>query len=232
MGRISKLGSIFGVALFATFSGISPVWSATDQELLLDQTAKTVEHMTGEMEFGPARDLLSRARAVLIVPSLVKGGFIFGAEGGNGVLLARTGGHWSPPAFFVVGSASFGLQAGLEHAEIVMLIMSDRSLRAIQDGSLKFGAGAGITVVNLSGGAEAATPVNLAGDIIIWTSGMGLYGGLTLNGSVIKPREEWNEKFYGRPILVPEILARKVSNPLADPLQRELMNLERVSIDD
>ena len=129
--------------------------------------------------------MLQGAEAVYIVPKLVKGGFIFGAEGGDGVLLHRTGHGWSTPNFYGMGSASFGLQAGLEQAELVFIINTERALRGIEKGEFKLGAGAGLTVVTLSGGAEGATTAH-GGDIVVWTSGTGAYGGLTFNGSVIK----------------------------------------------
>jgi lipid-binding SYLF domain-containing protein len=195
---------------------------ASDQTDLLRRATHTAEHMQRDPAFDAARRMLHNARAVLIVPSLVKGGFIFGAEGGNGVLLARTRHGWSNPAFYTMGSASFGLQIGLEQAEIVLLIMSDRALRAVERAQFKFGAGAGLTVVTLSAGAEGATAPNLSGDIVIWTSATGAYGGLTLNGSIIKEREEWNEDFYGHPVAVPEILSGRARNPEANPLREEI----------
>lgn len=219
MRNIMSLAAIAVAALLFT----APNASASDQTDLVASASTTIDHMRTDPAFGPARNMMDKARAMLIVPSLIKGGFIFGAEGGNGVLLARTGGAgWSPPAFYTVGSASFGLQAGLEKAQIVMLIMSDRALKAVQDGDVKLGAGGGLTIATLSAGAEAATPTNLAGDIIIWTSATGLYGGLTLNGSVIKGRNEWNEAYYGRPIAVGEILAGRMRNPGSEPLRQKL----------
>ena len=125
------------------------------------------------------------------MPKLVKGGFIFGAEGGDGVLLRRTGHGWSEPKYYSMGSASFGLQAGLEQAELVFIINSDAALAGIEHGNFKLGAGAGLTVVNLSG-AEGATTAH-GGDIVVWTSGSGAYAGLTFNGSVISPDKDMND---------------------------------------
>ena len=87
--------------------------------------------------------MMDGAKAVYIVPKLVKGGFIFGAEGGDGVLLRRTAHGWSEPKFYGMGSASFGLQAGLEQAELVFIINSNRALSGIEHGNFKLGAGAG-----------------------------------------------------------------------------------------
>ena len=131
-------------------------------------------------------------------------------------------GSWSDPAFYTIGSASFGLQIGLEQAQLVLVIMSDRALRGIEQGKMKLGAGAGLTVITVGANAQGATPANLAGDIIAWASSKGAYGGLTLEGSVLAPKDEWNADFYGRPLSVREIVSGKAANPDAAALRRDL----------
>lgn len=165
---------------------------ASDKVKLLDHASETVAHLRSDPAFSQARTMLQGAEAVYIVPRLVKGGFIFGAEGGDGVLLHRTGHGWGVPRFYGMGSGSFGLQVGLERAELVFIINSKRALNGIEKGEVKLGAGAGLTVVTLSGGAEGATTAH-GGDIVVWTSATGAYGGLTFNGSVIKQDKEMNE---------------------------------------
>jgi len=118
-------------------------------------------------------------------PSWSRAASSFGAEGGDGVLLHRVGHGWSTPKFYGMGSASFGLQAGLQEAELVFIINSQKALDGIEHGETKLGAAGGITVATLSSGAEAATTTH-GGDIVVWTSGTGAYAGLTFNGSVIK----------------------------------------------
>jgi lipid-binding SYLF domain-containing protein len=178
--------------------------------------------MMSDPMFGPSRQILRGARAVLIVPHLIKGGFIFGAEGGDGVLLQRIGRRWSSPAFYTIGSASFGLQIGLEEAHFVMFIMSERALRAVEQSKFTFGGEAGLTVITLGANAQGATSTNLTGDIIVWAASKGAYGGLTLQGSVLAPKSDTNAQFYGRPVTVPEILADRVASPAATPLRRAL----------
>ncbi len=173
------------------YADLAQADTESDRERLLDQATETVHHLTIDPAFGQARTMLQGAEAVYIVPRLVKGGFIFGAEGGDGVLLRRTGRGWSQPRFYGMGSASFGLQAGLERAELVFIINSQRALRGIEKGQVKLGAGAGLTVVTLSAGAEGATTTH-GGDIVVWTSATGAYGGLTFNGSVIREDKEMN----------------------------------------
>ncbi|HYM18676.1 MAG TPA: lipid-binding SYLF domain-containing protein [Micropepsaceae bacterium] len=226
MRKLSMLGAALAfTALFLFGNSASFAAPTSEQNDLLARAATTAQHMQKDPAFDRARAMLHNAKGVLIVPSLVKGGFIFGAEGGNGVLMQRNGNGWSAPAFYTLASASFGFQAGLEQAEVVMLVMSDRALDAIKRSEFKVGAGAGITVVTLSAGAEAATAPNLSGDIIVWSSATGVYGGLTLNGSVIKARDEWNTAFYGRPSSVSDILADRVGNPQADRLRQQLAAL-------
>ena len=158
---------------------------------MLADANHTVDNLKHDPAFATAARMIQNARAVYIVPKLVKGGFIFGAEGGDGVLLRRNGHAWGMPKFYGMGSASFGLQAGLEQAQLVFIINSDRALRGIEQGEFKLGAGEGLTLVNLSEGAEGATTTH-GGDIVVWTSGSGVYGGLTFNGSVIKADKDEN----------------------------------------
>src|ERR1041385_3127848 len=181
---MTMLTKFAGAATLAYALIAAPAAFASDQTDVLDHADRTVSHLKSDPAFKVAADMLRQAKAVLIVPRLVEGGFLFGAEGGDGVLLKRFGKGWSSPAFYSLASASFGLQIGLEQAELVFIIMTDRALRGIERSEVKLGAGAGITVVTLSSGAEGATS-GQGGDIVVWASGTGAYGGLTFNGSEI-----------------------------------------------
>jgi SH3 domain-containing YSC84-like protein 1 len=189
---LKSLIKLASAAAIASVCVALPAYADDESDLLRDAN-RTVNHLRSDPAFGTARTMLQGAEAIYIVPKLVKGGFIFGAEGGEGVLLHRTGHGWSTPRFYNMGSASFGLQIGLEKAELVFIINSKRALSGIEKGEVKLGAGAGITVVTLSSGAEGATTAH-GGDMVVWTSGTGAYGGLTFNGSVIKQDKDANEK--------------------------------------
>lgn len=219
MTRVLRLAAAASFAAGLLCS--TAVFADADTASVLAHANATVTDLKVDSVFGGARDTIRNARAILIVPRLVKGGFIFGAEGGDGVLLARTRHGWSDPAFYSLGSGSFGLQIGLEQAQLVMFIMSDRALRGIEEGKFKLGAGAGLTVVTLGAAAEGATPANLAGDIVVWSKAQGAYGGLTLNGSVVAPEEGTNAEFYGHRTSVSEILHTS-SNKAAARLRTNL----------
>ena len=212
-------------ALCLTFLLPAAARADSDQQNLVETSRITLDHLRTDKEFGNAKELLRRARAVLIVPNLVKAGFFFGGEGGDGVMLARSGrGTWAGPAFYTLASASFGLQIGIQSAEVVMIIESDRALNALEADQFKFGAQAGIAVVTLGAGAQAASSTALdTADIIVWSSASGAYAGLTLEGSLVKPRDSYNEAYYGRPIAVKSILNRnEANNPGADDLKKAL----------
>jgi lipid-binding SYLF domain-containing protein len=178
--------------------------------------------MHGDESFGTAPKLLRHAKAVMIVPQLVKGGFFFGGEGGNAVLLARTGNGWSYPAFYTLGGASFGLQIGVETAEVVFLVMSDRALNAWMRDEFKLGAQAGLTVLVVGSNAEADATTTANVDVIAWARSKGAYAGVTLEGSVIKPRNAYTEAYYGRKLSAQEVVHGTGANPGADGLRRSL----------
>ena len=161
------------------------------------------------------------------MPSLFKGGFVFGAEGGTGVLLSREpNGSWSYPAFYTMASASFGLQIGAEQSELVLIALTDKAKQAFMADEFKIGAEAGLAVVTLGSSAEAATTANLNADIVVWASSSGGYAGLTLNGSIIKPRDTYNEEYYGRPTSPAAITeGGRVANHAADSLRTTLQTL-------
>ncbi|MEE3623849.1 lipid-binding SYLF domain-containing protein [Nitrospirillum sp. BR 11752] len=218
---------VFGAMTVSAPHALAAATHGTDQSNLVERARVTIDDLRKDKEFGNARDLMRRAKGVLIVPQLIKGGFFVGGEGGDAVLLTRgPNGDFSYPAFYTLGSASFGLQIGVEQAELVMFIMSDKALSSVLQDEFKIGAQAGLAVVTLGSTAEAATPTSLNGDIIVWASASGAYAGLTLNGSILKPRDSWNEAYYGKPETVSAIVtARSAKNADADGLRKNLASI-------
>jgi SH3 domain-containing YSC84-like protein 1 len=194
----------------------------SEPQQIADKARLTVEAVKTDASFGNAPDLLRRARAVLVVPNLIKGGFFVGGEGGQGVLLANQGGSWSYPAFEQLFSASFGLQIGLEAAQLVMFVMTEKALQGLLQSEFKMGAQAGISVLMIGSNVQGATTPRLDADLIVWAKSQGAYAGLTLEGSVVKPNAPFNRAYYGRDVTVAEILRGAVRNPGADPLRQAL----------
>jgi lipid-binding SYLF domain-containing protein len=224
----SRIGALAlaGAILF----GSVHAYAASDAANLVDRARITIDDLKKDQEFGNAKELMQHTKAVLIVPSLIKGGFFVGGEGGEGVLLTRApGDNWSYPAFYTMASASFGLQIGLEQSELVLFIQSDRALKAFMRDEFKVGAEAGLAVVTLGSSAEVATTSGgQPADIVVWASSSGAYAGITLNGSIIKPRASWNASYYGHPESVRDIVTKRVaSNPGADGLRMTLATVRQ-----
>jgi len=217
-------GAIVALSLLA-----APMAARADSDArnLVDKARIVLDDVKRDKEFGNTQQLLHRAKAVLIVPSLFKGGFFVGGEGGTGVLLSREpDGAWSYPAFYTMASASFGLQIGAQESELVLIALSEKAKQAFMRDEFKIGAEAGLAVVTLGASAEADTTANLNADIVVWASSSGAYGGLTLNGSIIKPRDSYNQDFYGRAVTPAGITATHgVVNHAADPLRTTLRTL-------
>jgi lipid-binding SYLF domain-containing protein len=198
-----------GTAALSTMATKAMAAASSEETDLVRSANLVLDEARRDPEFGNSRDLFQSARAVMVVPQLVKGGFFVGGEEGTGVLMARHGGQWSYPAFYTLASASFGLQIGLEVAEVVLFVMSDKALHAWMTNKVKLGGDAGLTVLVLGSGASAAATTHLNADVIAWAKAKGAYAGISLQGSVIVPRKEWNTAYYGRPITAGQIFEMK-----------------------
>jgi lipid-binding SYLF domain-containing protein len=198
-----------------------PAHAQGDQQTLVDRSTLALQEMVNESLSDDPRHLLTKARAVMICPRVFKAGFFFGGEGGACVLLARAGnGTWSYPAFYGMGSGSFGLQIGIQDAQFVMLIMTQRGLNAILDSQFKLGADASLAIATIGAGVQGATTGALGADIVAFSQTRGLYGGISLEGSLMGQRVSWDREYYSRDVDARQIvLDMQASNPGADPLR-------------
>lgn len=156
------------------------------------------------------------ARGIFIVPQMLRGGFIVGGSGGTGVLVAQDSStaKWSYPAFYNMGSVSFGLQIGADASELILLIMTDRGLNAMLSTDFKLGADVAVAAGPVGASAKAQTA-----DILAFGRSQGLYGGVSVEGAAISPLADWNRQYYGQAVQIFDILiTRKWSNRQAEPL--------------
>jgi lipid-binding SYLF domain-containing protein len=231
---LSNLRRAASAALFCGFSaGVAfapvPAWAATaqGQQELVDRATLAVNDVLGSPDAGIARDNLANARAVMVCPRVFRVGFFLGGgEGGGCVLLARGGqGTWSAPAFYAMGGGMFGPQLGIQDAELVMLIMRDGALRAVMDNQFRLGGDASIAIITLGADVQGATTTALNADIVAFAKTRGLYGGISLQGSVMSSDSAGDQVYYGQPVgAIDIVLAMRVNNPGADPLRAALMH--------
>ncbi len=194
----------------------------SSQQVTVDGARKVLADLRHDKAFGNAVQLMRQAHGVFIVPKLIKGGFIVGGEGGNGVIMVHNKGGWSAPAFYAIGAASFGLQAGLQQSELIMLIMTQKGVDGVLHDNFKIGAQAGIAVVTLGSGVEGAIGGASPPDIVVWSSSTGLYGGLTVDGSVIRAQPNLDSEFYGRKLTSRDVLFGGLDSPRAAVLRKEM----------
>ncbi len=221
LNRIATSIAALVVAVIAT----SPALAETKAAEIVDKAKLSVESMAGDEQIGQyVQRHMKNAKGVLVVPQMIKGAFMIGGEGGSGVMLVKgKDGSWSYPAFYTLGAVSFGLQVGGSASEVMLLLMTDKGVNAIVDGNkIKLGADLGVAAGPVGGGAEAAVTLGSA-DVIVYSVSKGAYLGISLEGSVIEPRESLNKEYYGAEIGTKAIvIERKYSNPHANPLRAAL----------
>lgn len=211
------------VAIFSVLT-LAAARAQSEQQALVDRSTLALQEMMTQTVSQDPRRALESAKGVLICPQVFRAGFFFGGEGGGCVLVARGASNtWSYPAFYGMGSASFGLQIGIQDAQFVMMIMTERGLRSVLDSQVKLGADASIAVATIGGGVQGSTTASLGADIVAFSSTRGLYGGISLDGSVMGARTEWDQAYYGQPFGTHEIVVgMQGANPGADPLREVL----------
>ncbi|WP_205620655.1 lipid-binding SYLF domain-containing protein [Nisaea denitrificans] len=183
---------LFATTLFGTTA------RAEDASMTVERAGTTLRDLTSDPNVvGPVADYLKRSKGVLIIPQLVKAGFVVGGEYGEGVLLARTGaGDWSDPAFYSLAAGSIGFQIGVEAKQVLLVVMTEKGLNSLMSDQVKFGADASIAVGTIGGGVGASSAGSLGADFIAFSKSKGLFGGGALDGAVIQTQPEKNEAFY------------------------------------
>jgi SH3 domain-containing YSC84-like protein 1 len=218
MIRILLVAAILGLT---TWLVPQPAKAQSDEQSLVDRATLALQDLMNQGVSEDPRRMLERARAVMICPRVFKAGFFFGGEGGACVLLARAGnGTWSYPAFYGMGSGSFGLQIGIQDAQFVMMIMTEKGLRAILDSQFKLGADASLAIATVGAGIQGSTTSAFGADIVAFSQTRGLFGGISLEGSLMGQRSGWNRDYYGKEMGSQQIVIdMQGANPGADPLR-------------
>ncbi|ABC24174.1 lipid-binding SYLF domain-containing protein [Rhodospirillum rubrum] len=199
--------------------------SAADARATILSAEATLTRMTSTTGFkDQLKTLIRRSRAVLIIPSFYKAGFLVGGAYGHGVLLVRSSdGSFSDPAFYRLTAGSFGFQFGVQDNQVVMAIMTEAGLKAVMEDQFKGGATASVSFFMVGAGAEASTTTDVGEDIYAFSQSVGLFGGAGLEGTKIEPRQSWNMAVYGAGTTVRNVLFdRRVSTPLAANLKHLL----------
>ena len=227
MKRLSIL--LLAAALAVALLGMPGAAAANDKSEAREIVTKanlTYNSFMSDKNFTEMRKLSRSAKGIFIAPQVLKGAFVVGASGGTGVFLVRSSeGKWTNPAFYTIGSVSFGFQIGGQASEVILLAMTERGVTTLLQSSVKLGADVGIAAGPFGAGAQAAT-ANISADILAFSRSKGLYGGISLDGAVVDVRDSLNKAYYGRSVTPTEILVKQsVSNAHADSLRASVAKI-------
>ncbi len=215
---------LIAAVLAVLLAGAGTARAESESEALVTEARLTVDRLMADKDFFELPKFIRGAKGIYIVPQLIKGGFILGAEGGTGVFLARgTDGSWSPPAFYTLGAGSIGFQIGGEVKEVVFVLMSDKAVDAMLSSEFKLGADASLTLGPVGRGVEASRSTDFTSDIYAFSKSVGLFGGGALEGAKIFERTSLNHEYYDLGATPKNIVIdRKFTNTQADGLRQLL----------
>ena len=166
---------------------------------------------------GVPTGLLNKAECVIVLPSVKKAAFIVGASYGRGVMTCRTGqnfaGPWSAPTMMKSTGGSFGLQAGGQATDFVVLVMNDKGARALMKGKLKLGADAAVAAGPVGREAEAATNAKMSAEMLSYSRAQGVFAGVSLEGSTLEPDSDANKNLYGKKLSAEQIIGGQAGTP-------------------
>lgn len=204
---LNRLGPALAFTLLTLITLPSRASDSADAGKLVDDARITLSHFMADPDMTWARDHLRKAHGVLLIPTYTKAGFIIGGAGGKGVLLTRDrDGSWNGPAFYYLGAASIGFQAGVDVAEIMLMVMTEKGVDALLGGDIKLGGDVGVAIGPKGAAANAATA-----DIIGFSRSQGLFAGVAFDGSVVNPDADLNRAYYGSATSPVDILVRRTA---------------------
>ncbi|MGA2889618.1 MAG: lipid-binding SYLF domain-containing protein [Terracidiphilus sp.] len=204
------------IVLAAVLSLTGFCWAETTREATedrLEHAGAVLHEIMAAPDKGIPDEVLEHAKCVAVVPHLLKGGFVFGAENGRGVATCRTGNGWSAPAFFTITGGSWGLQIGVEGIDLVMIIQGDKGMDNLINSKFEIGGDASAAAGPVGRHASADTDWKLNTEILTYSRAKGVFAGVTLNGAAIRRDDDSTEAIYGKEVSTRRILLGEVSPP-------------------
>src|ERR1700739_2948695 len=200
----------------------SALFAANKEQKRLENSGTVMQEVMGLPDNIP-QELLEKAECVIVFPSVLKGAFIVGGSYGRGAMVCRTGEHfngpWVSPAMYALEGGSVGFQLGGQATDLVLLVMNQRGASSILDSKVKLGADASAAAGPKGRDASADTDAYLRAEILSYSRSRGLFAGISLEGSTLRPDDDANADVYGRKITAKEIvLGSKIVIPASGRL--------------
>jgi len=200
------------VVFFAILLCLASISSFAETAAQRAESAATVlNEIMSAPDKGIPEEVLGSAKCVAVVPSLLKGGFIFGGAHGRGMATCKTDSGWSAPAPLSITGGSFGFQIGIQGVDLVMMVMNDRGMQALLSNQFKLGVDASAAAGPVGRHAEGSTDWKLRAEVLTYSRARGLFAGVTVNGAVIHQDENATREIYGRMVPFRSILTGAVA---------------------
>src|SRR5256886_17653427 len=204
--------------LLMSFIGLvgTYAWAGSAREDSVARLQSSVDVLHAIMatpDKGIPEETLSNAKCILVVPDLIKGGFIFGGKHGRGVATCRTTEGWSAPGFVSVGGGSWGLQIGVEGVDLVMLVMNDKGLQHLLSSKFQLSGEGSAAAGPVGRHASAGTDWKMNSELLAYSRSKGAFAGLTLEGAVIEQDEDSTRAIYGKDMSFRKVLLGNVTPP-------------------
>src|SRR6202140_468938 len=175
-------------------------------------------------------DLIDKAECIIVFPSVLKAAFVIGGSYGRGAMTCRTGEHftgpWSAPTMMALEGASIGFQLGGQATDFVLLVMNTRGARAILSSKVKLGADASAAAGPKGRNAEASTDVTMRAEVLSYSRARGLFAGISLAGSTVRPDNSANQKLYKKDVSPQDIVFKGVE-PVPSSAQKLISYLNK-----
>jgi lipid-binding SYLF domain-containing protein len=190
-------------------------WAETPEDVQnrVDNATLVLHQIMAAPDNGIPQEVLEHAKCVAVVPHMIKGGLVFGAENGKGLATCRTAAGWSAPAFFVITGGSWGLQIGVEGVDLVMVFQGDAGMLSLENAKFQLGADASAAAGPVGRHATADTDWKLNTEILTYSRAKGLFAGLSLTGADVRRDNDSMDAFYGPDISTHRVLRGEVATP-------------------
>jgi lipid-binding SYLF domain-containing protein len=219
MKKTMSLLLMSAMGIFGTYA-----WAGSAREdsvARLQSSVDVIHAIMATPDKGIPEEVLHDAKCIVVVPNLIKGGFVFGGKHGRGVASCRTAEGWSAPAFVSVGGGSAGLQIGLEGVDLVMLVMNDKGLQQLLSSKFELTGEGSVAAGPVGRHASAGTDWKMTTEVLSYSRSKGVFAGLTLEGAVVEQDNDSTRAIYGKQLEFRNILSGKVATPKsAEPFMK------------
>src|ERR1700758_2999137 len=211
---MKKTMTLLLMSIMGTFGTYALAGSAREDSVArLQSSVDVINAIMAAPDKGVPEEVLNDAKCIVVVPNMIKGGFVFGGKHGRGVATCRTAEGWIAPAFVSVGGGSWGLQIGVEDVDLVMLVMNDQGFQHLLSSKFELTGEGSVAAGPVGRHASAGTDWKMNTEMLTYSRSKGVFAGLTLEGAVVQQDDDSTRAIYGKNMTFRKILSGKASTP-------------------